>query len=87
MDFTEYNLGFCHEGQVVEVTLSSAANVILLDYTNLHKYKNSMEYDYYGGHATLSPYRVTVPRTGTWYVIVDLGGYGGSVQSSVSVVE
>jgi hypothetical protein len=87
MDFTEYNLGLCDKGQVVEVTLASAANVILLDYTNLHKYKNSMKYDYYGGHATLSPYRITIPQTGTWYVVIDLGGYSGEVKSSVRVIE
>jgi len=85
MDFTEYNLGFCNKGEVAQVTLSSAANVILLDTTNLHKYKNSMKFEYHGGHANLSPYRITIPESKEWHVVID--GYRGTITSSVSVVE
>jgi Domain of unknown function (DUF1883). len=85
MDFTEYNLGFCNKGEVAEITLSSAANVILLDYTNLHKYKNSMKFEYHGGHANVSPYKIKIPESGTWYVVID--GYSGTIKASVSVVE
>jgi len=85
MDFTEFNLGFCNKGEIAEVTLSSAANVILLDTTNIHKYKNSMKFEYHGGHANVSPYRITIPESGTWYVVID--GYSGTIKCSVSVVE
>ena len=41
---------------------------------------------YYGGYVTKSPYRITVPSSGRWYVTIDLGGYAGSVKHSVQAV-
>ena len=35
---------------------------------------------------TKSPYRITVPSSGRWYVTIDLGGYAGSVKHSVQVL-
>ena len=35
---------------------------------------------------TKSPYRITVPNPGRWYVTIDLGGYAGSVKHSVQVL-
>lgn len=87
MKFTHYDLKICQQGQAVEVSLSgNAANVLLLDSSNLQKYKNGRQYEYFGGHMTTSVSQIPIPRTGNWHVVIDLGGYDGSVKSSVRVV-
>ena len=87
MNFSQYSLGYQQKGEVVEVQLSGTeANVQLLDNANLQRYKNGGQFTYYGGHYKQSPVRITVPHAGTWYVTVDLGGYGGQVRSSVRVI-
>ena len=48
-------------------------------------YKSGRQYRYYGGHATRSPVRIGIPTNGQWYVVVDLGGYGGQVRAGVQV--
>ncbi|MGF9714886.1 DUF1883 domain-containing protein [Paenibacillus sp. JMULE4] len=87
MNFTHYDLGTLNGGATVEVTLSgNAANVLLLDSSNFNNYRNGRQYKYYGGHFTRSPVRINVPHTGHWHVAVDLGGYRGSVKSSVRIL-
>ena len=87
MQFQQYGLGHKRQGSVVEVTLSgNATNVQLLDSANLQNYKAGRQYQYYGGHFTRSPARIPIPCSGTWYVVVDLGGYAGQVRSKVRVV-
>jgi hypothetical protein len=87
MKYLKYSLGTVDRGSVVEVTLSGTeANVQLVDSSNLSSYHRGDSFSYYGGHYTRSPARITVPRTGTWYVVVDLGGFGGSVNASVKVL-
>ena len=87
MKFTEYDLKHCQQGQTVEVSLSgNAANVLLLDSNNRQKYKNGQSYQHFGGHMNTSVSQIPIPRAGHWYVIIDLGGYAGRVNSSVRVI-
>lgn len=87
MNFTHYDLGVLAGSEMVEVTLQgNAANVRLMDSANFSAYRAGRQHHFYGGHAARSPVRLQVPTAGHWHVAVDLGGYGGSVQSSVRVV-
>jgi len=87
MKYQSYDLGQLRGGEIVEVTLrGNAANVKLMSSSDFSSYKSGRRHSYYGGHVTRSPYRVTVPSSGRWYVTVDLGGYSGSVSSSVNVL-
>lgn len=87
MKYTVYQLGNLSKGNIVEVTLKgNAANVLLLDSSNYNNYKNGRRYKYYGGFVKCSPYRVVVPNTGRWFVVINLGGYSGQVRSSVRVL-
>ena len=70
----------------VEVTLDKQANVRMMDDANFNRYKRGEQHTYHGGLITKSPYRVSPPSHGHWNVVVDLGGYGGTVQSSVRVL-
>jgi hypothetical protein len=87
MQFLQFDLGQQPRGAVVEITLrGNAANVLLLDSSNFQSYKNGRRYNYHGGRVTRSPHRVAVPRSGRWYVVVDMGGYASHVDAWVSVL-
>lgn len=58
----------------VEVELSYAADVFLVDSVNFQRYKSGSRFTYYGGHYTTSPVRISVQGTGRWYLIVRGGG-------------
>jgi hypothetical protein len=86
MQFQKYDLGYLDSGNVVEVTLGTAANVKLMDSSNFQKYRAGREYQCYGGYVTRSPYKVSVPRTDNWHVVIDLGGNSGTIRSAVRVI-
>jgi hypothetical protein len=74
------------QGTVVRVELDSQANVMLLDDSNFSSYRGGRQFRYFGGLAKQSPVRLVPPHGGRWHVVVDLGGYGGHVNASVSVL-
>lgn len=86
MNFSYYDFGHLERGRIVEVQLSAAANVRLMDSTNYSNYKNGRRHRYYGGYVTRSPYRITVPNSDHWYLTIDLGGYAGKVKHSARVL-
>lgn len=86
MNFLQYDLGNLKRGQVVEVTLTSGANVRLMDSSNFNNYRNGRRHRYYGGLAKKSPIKLEVPSSGRWYVAVDMQGLRGSTKASVRVL-
>ncbi len=47
MKFLQYDLGPLKKGQIVEVSLSSQANVKLMSSTDFNNYKNGRRHHYY----------------------------------------
>lgn len=87
MQFTKYDLGNLEKGRIVEITLQgNAANVQLLDSSNLSNYVNGRRYHYIGGLAKKSPVRLATTHSGHWYVAIDMRGLRGSVRTSVRVL-
>lgn len=87
MQFVQHDLGYRRGGEIVEIVLSGrAANVRLMDSSNLNSYKGGRQHRYYGGLAKQSPVRLQIPHSGTWYVTVDMQGLRGSVRSSVRIL-
>jgi hypothetical protein len=84
MQYTHYDLGHQSGGEFFEISLQgTAANVRLMDSSNFQSFKSGGRHTYQGGHFKQSPVRLQVPSSGHWYIVVDLGGYQGSVKSSV----
>jgi Domain of unknown function (DUF1883) len=88
MNFIHTDMGPRQAGDVVEVTISSVANVRLMDAYNFNSYKNGMKHIYTGGVARESPIRLTVPSFGHWHVAIDIHGIQGSsgLKAGVKVV-
>jgi hypothetical protein len=85
VNYLHYDLKL-EAGQAVEVTLDKQANVRLLDESNFSKYKRSERHEYFGGLTKTSPAVLKPPRPGRWHVVVDLGGYAGTVHASVRTI-
>ena len=86
MQFIHNDLGQRERGEIVEVTLSSAANVRLMDSSNFSNYKNGRRHRYTGGLAKQSPLRLQIPNNGHWHVAIDMQGLRGSTKASVRVL-
>lgn len=87
MKFQHYDLGYRSPGEIVEVSLSgNAANVQLMDSSNFQSYRSGRNYRYHGGHTRRSPVRLAIPHSGSWHLAIDLGGYAGTIRSSIRVI-
>jgi len=86
MQFIHHDLGYRQGGEIVEVTLSAAANVRLMDSSEFNNYKNGRQHRYHGGLVTRSPLHLQIPHSGTWYVTVDMQGLRGSVRSAARIL-
>lgn len=85
MNYLHYDLHL-QRGENVEVTLDKQANVRLLDDTNYSNYQRGGQHKYYGGRAIKSPVCLSVPHSGHWHLVVDLGGCAGTVKASVRTI-
>jgi hypothetical protein len=85
-DFIHSSLGSLRKGDIVEVTLSSGANVRLLDSSNFQRYRRGQQHQMYGGLARRSPVQLPVPRSGQWHAVVDMQGSRGSTRASIRVI-
>lgn len=72
--------------ETVVVTLDGQANVMLLDEQSFQNYRRGGSFRYIGGLAKRSPVRLTPPHHARWHVVVDLGGYGGTVRAGVRIL-
>ena len=86
MNFLHYQMQLAAD-DIVEVTLDKQANVRLLDDTNFGRYQRGERHTYHGGLTKLSPVRLKPPHAGHWHVVIDLGGYAGTVRASISTVK
>jgi hypothetical protein len=81
--YLDFDLGQRQRGEIVEVTLTSGANVQLMNNENFSCYKSGKKCRYYGGLATRSPYRLAIPETGAWHLVIDLKGLGNTTVATV----
>ncbi len=86
MNFLNYEFDLA-ANDVVEVTLDKQANVRLLDAANFSAFRNGQQHRYYGGLAKTSPVRLVAPHAGHWHLVVDLGGYAGTVRAAARVLQ
>ncbi len=56
-----------------------------MDFNNFSNYKKGVKHRYYGGKAKKTPLILSPPRTGKWYLTIDLGGYPGTLKASARV--
>jgi curved DNA-binding protein CbpA len=72
-------------GDQLEVGIDRKANVILLDEANYQRYQIDRPFRYVGGYAHISPISLSVPYSGIWHLVIDLGGPGGNVRATARI--
>ncbi len=85
MNFLHYEVD-TDDGDVIEVTLDRQANVRVMDSNNFSSFRSGHGHRGVGGLAKRSPIRLAAPHAGRWHVVVDLGGYAGTVRAGVRVL-
>jgi len=70
----------------IEVNLNKQANVRVMDSRNYQNYRIGRKHRHYGGLAKQTPVHIKPPHQGHWYVVIDLGGYAGTVIASVKLL-
>ncbi len=86
MQFIHNDLGHRNRGEIVEITLTSGANVRLMNSSDFSNYRNGRRHRYIGGLAKQSPVRLQIPNSGHWHVAIDMQGLRGSTRASVRVL-
>ena len=81
-----YDLGQQPAGTVVEVVLSCVNNIRLMDHENFSLYADSKNCKFFGGRTEKSPARLTIPKAGHWYVVVDKTGFPTLANSNVRAI-
>jgi hypothetical protein len=59
---------------------------MLLDESNYQNYLRGSGFRYFGGHYDRSPINIAAPSTGRWHLVIDLGGYSGSIRHSERII-
>ena len=85
MKFWFHDVGVIEQGKILEVTLDQPAHVRVMDKDNYAFFKNRQSYSSIVSNVTNSPYRVKLPRTAHWFVVIDRDGEPGAVTSSVKL--
>lgn len=84
--FIHSDLGQRGRGDIVEVTLTSGANVRLFDSSNFNAYRRGQRHRFVGGLAQRSPVRLTIPNSGHWHAVVDMQGLRGQTRAGFRVI-
>jgi hypothetical protein len=83
MNFLDYEVS-TSPNSVIEVNLSNAANVLVMDESNFQSFRSGRSHRYHGGLYNQSPVIIRVPA-GRWHVVVHVGG-AGHVSAAVRVL-
>lgn len=86
MNFLHSRVELGTGNSVVVKLQGTEANVMVMSDHDFRCYQSGERFAYYGGHYRRSPAIIKPPTSGTWNVVVDLGGFAGEVQASMYVI-
>lgn len=86
MNYLHYEFDL-NKDEVVEIILENPANVRLLDDANFALYNQGEKHHYIGGYVKESPLHLPAPRSGHWHVVMDLGGYSGTIRGTAHTLQ
>lgn len=78
---------YLNQGDVVRLDCDTQCNFMITNDSNFSSYRRGGQYTYHGGHFTHFPATITVPRTGHWNVVIDLGGGSASIRYNLSYIK
>ena len=72
---------------LARIILDAPANVRLLDEANFLLYSQRKKHRYFGGYAPKRVIEIPAPHAGHWHLVVDLGGFAGTVRAWARVLQ
>lgn len=72
---------------VIEVWLSDQANVLLMDTTNLDRFKRGEYFESHGGHQDVWPAYIPAPWPGHWHLVINPQQLATTVKAAVRVIK
>ncbi len=81
-----FDLKTCKRGDIWRVELNRAANVFLVNSTNLSAFKRNRKFKYDGGLIKRSPHDFVIPRSGHWYIVAHTWGLRRSARVKVTQI-
>jgi hypothetical protein len=85
-NFIHYAFGAASAGDGIKVVIDRPANVFLVDDDGYAAFKGGAKFNYWGGQAKGGPMVLKIPRSGSWHLVIDLGGQGGTIRHSAALV-
>lgn len=73
-----------HIGDMITVQPSAPTRVLIMTDREFNKYKNNMSFTYYGGHKD-DAYKFTIPKSGTWKVVIEKGTVNAPVDLTANI--
>ena len=86
-NFIHYTFNGAKANEAVRVLIDRAANVFLVDDAGFVAYKSGQKFAYWGGRAGLGEKIIKIPQPGTWHLIIDMGGEGGTIRHSAVIIQ
>lgn len=71
-------------GEKITVEISTPTRVLIMPERHFSKYRENMTFTYFGGQKEGS-YEFTVPKSGTWVVVVEKGTYLNPINVDVKI--
>jgi hypothetical protein len=78
---------YLNDGDIVVVNCDTQCNVLVMDDYNFDSYRRGGQATYYGGFYQRLPARISVPSTGYWNVVLDLGGGQANIRYGFSYIK
>jgi hypothetical protein len=75
------------DGDVVVVQCDHQCNVLVMDDTNFSSYRQRRPYRHHGGFYRNLPAEISVPHSGNWNVVIDLGGGRANIRYNISYLK
>lgn len=72
-------------GKTVTIEVNIQANVLLMEDDDFNRFRTNRRHNHYGGLTRLTPYRINVPHSGYWNIVIDLDGFDGPVSHSINI--
>jgi uncharacterized protein DUF1883 len=80
-----YAFPFARQADRVKVDIDTNANVLLVNDEGLEAYRRHAPFHYIGGGFGPGAHVLGVPATGSWHIVIDLGGRSGHVTHHAAI--
>jgi hypothetical protein len=73
-----------HAGECLNIQFSQPTRILIMPERHFKKYRDNLTFTYFGGHKE-SPYEFTIPKAGTWVVVIEKGTYSEPIAMDASI--